>query len=250
MARRSRRRSGRTGARRPRSSRKGGTSRFAQALAVFVLLGLIAAAWGWWEARSWRPDEAEWPDQGALVGARDGAVAFATLRGLGANFVYLEASEGARTQDRAFPDNVAAARQAGLQVGAVHVFDPCVAADGQSANFVTMVPRDADMLPPAIALERTAKDCPERVSRAAIQSELMTLVNQLEAHAGQPLILKISPQFEERYGIAARIERNLWLERDWFEPDYGGRPWLLWTANGELQTEAAEGPLRWVVVRP
>ena len=73
---------------------------------------------------------------------------------------------------------------------------------------------------------------------------------QLEAHAGQPLILKISPQFEERYGIAARIERNLWLERDWFEPVYGGRPWLLWTANGELQTEAAEGPLRWVVVRP
>ena len=80
-----------------------------------MLLGLIAAAWGWWEARSWRPDEAEWPDQGALVGARDGAVAFATLRGLGANFVYLEASEGARTQDRAFPDNVAAARQAGLR---------------------------------------------------------------------------------------------------------------------------------------
>ena len=139
---------------------------------------------------------------------------------------------------------------ADLQVGAVHLFDPCVPADGQSANFVTMVPRDADMLPPAIALERTAKDCPERVSRAAIQSELMTLVNQIEAHAGQPVILKVSPEFEDHYGIAARIERNLWLARDWFEPDYGGRPWLLWTANTRLQTAAAQEPLRWVVVRP
>ena len=250
MARASRRRPGGTGAGRTRSGRKGGTSRFARALAVLALLGLIGWVWAWWEARGWRPDESEWPDQGAMVGARDGPVSFATLSGLGANFVYLEASEGARIQDRAFPDNVEAARQAGLQVGAVHVFDPCVAADGQSANFVTMVPRDAEMLPPVLALERTSEDCPERVSRAAIQSELMTLVNQIEAHAGQPLILKISPQFEERYGIAARIERNLWLERDWFEPDYGGRPWLLWTANAELQTEAADGPLRWVVVRP
>ena len=245
MARPSRRRPSR--ARRTRSK---GTSRFARILAVLVLLAFVGGAWAWWEARGWRPDEAAWPDQGAMVTAEDGPVAFATLKGLGANFAYLKASEGARTKDRSFPDNVEAARTAGLQVGAVLVFDPCVPADGQSANFVTMVPRDADMLPPAIALERTAKDCPERVTRTAIQSELMTLVNQIEAHAGQPVILKVSPGFEEHYGIAARIERNLWLERDWFEPDYGGRPWLLWTANGELQTEAAEEPLHWVVVRP
>ena len=248
MARASRKRSSRAGSRRVRRAR--GSTPLARILGILVLLALIGGAWIWWETRSWRPDEAAWPDQGALIGVRDGPVAFATLKGLGANFAYLEASEGARTQDRDFPDNVDAARRAGLQVGAVHVFDPCVPADGQSANFLTMVPRDADMLPPALALERTAEDCPERVSRAAIQSELMTLVNQIEAHAGQPVILKMSPAFEAQYAIAARIERNLWLSRDWFEPDYAGRPWLLWTANDELQTEAADEPLRWVVVRP
>lgn len=220
-------------------------------LAAFVLLlALGGALYAWWEARHWRPGEALWPDQGALVGARDGAVAFDTLKGLGAKFVYLEASDGAEARDKRFPDNLAAARAAGLQVGAVHRFDPCVPADGQSANFVTIVPRDPALLPPAILLDRLAEQCPKPVHDAAVQSELMTLVNQIESHAGKPAILAPSADFEEAYGVAARIDRQLWLARNFFEPDYAGRPWLLWTANGGLKTVAAEGSLRWVVVRP
>ena len=63
-------------------------------------------------------------------------------------------------------------------------------------------------------------------------------------------MLKLAPGFEERYHIAARIERNLWLERDWLQPDYAGRPWTLWTANSQLRTAASDLPLRWVVLQP
>ena len=70
----------------------------------------------------------------------------------------------------------------------------------------------------------------------------MTLVNQIENHAGKAVILKMSPEFEERYGLAARIDRNLWLTRTRFEPEYAGRPWLLWTANTALRSDAAEQP--------
>ncbi len=219
-------------------------------VAALLLVAFLAGGWAWWESRNWRPDEVIWTDQGALIGESDGTVRFPTLKGLGAGFVYLEASRGADGKDAAFPDNFAAARAAGLQIGAVHRFDACARADGQSANFVTTVPRDIELLPPAIMLERTAEDCPERVSRAAVQSEVMTLVNQIEAHTGKPVILAPSEDFEEDYAVAARIDRNLWLSRDWSEPTYAGRPWLLWTANSAFQTEAAGQPLRWVVVRP
>jgi lysozyme len=233
-----------------RPAGKRGSRWLPRAIALVVLVALVGGGWAWWESRNWRPDEARWADQGALVGEVDGAVNFATLKGLGAGFVYLEASRGADGKDAAFPDNFASARGAGLQIGAVHRFDPCTRADGQSANFVTTVPRDVELLPPAIMLERTAEDCPERVSRAAVQSEVMTLVNQIEAHTGKPVILAPSEEFEEGYAVAARIDRNLWLSRNWNEPTYGGRPWMLWTANSAFQTEASEQPLRWVVVRP
>lgn len=225
-------------------SRAGKTSLF---LVVIVMIG---AAYAWHEGRGWRPDEELWPDQGALVAASDGAVDFDTIAGLGAQFVYLEASDGAGRKDRAFAQNFARARDAGLAVGAAHRFDPCAVADGQSANFVTMVPRDGNLLPPAILLETTAAECPSRVSDAAVQSELTTLVNQIEAHTGKPAILAPVEEFEAAYATSRRFDRQLWLTRSWFEPDYATRPWLMWTANRWYQTEAAQNPLRWVVVRP
>ena len=219
-------------------------------LAAFALLLVLAGgAYAWWYGQNWRPDEGQWPDQGALVSASDGAVDFTTIKGLGAKLVYLEASVGAGRQDSRFSANLAAARAARLQVGALHRFDPCVPADGQSANFVTMVPRDDDLLPPVIALDALASDCPERIHDAAVQSELMTLVNQIEAHVGKPVILAPTARFEDAYGIAHRLDRQLWLTRSWSEPEYAGRPWLIWTANEHYRTEAADDPLRWFVVR-
>lgn len=220
----------------------------ARALGALVLIALLAGGWAWWRLQHWTPNPAEYPDHGAQIGAADGEVRFSTLKALGARFVYLDASDGADVRDSRFAANLAAARKAGLKVGAVHRFDPCAMADGQSANFVVLVPRGRDLLPPAIALDATADEC--QVGEAAVESELMTLINQIEAHAGQPVILQVSEAFEDRYGLAGRIERNLWVVGTWARPTYAGRPWLMWTANRALATEASDEPIRWVVVRP
>jgi lysozyme len=94
-----------------------------------------------------------------------------------------------------------------------------------------------------------AEDCPVKVSQSAIESELTTFLNQIETHTGKAAVLKITARFEQEYHIARRIDRNLWLVRTRFQPDYAGRPWMLWTANAQLATEAG-GRLRWVVVQP
>lgn len=238
---------------RPRKRRARKSAKKGWRLSLFtavLILTALAAGWWWWQGRHWRPAEERWPDQGAYIDEADGAVRFPVLKGLGAGFVYLEASRGGNGLDRRFLANLTAARRAGLAVGAVHVFDPCTPADRQGANFVTVVPREADLLPPAILLEGDTEFCPEPVSEAAIQSELMVLVNQIEAHAGKPVILAPSADFEARYRVGARIERKLWLTRPRAQPTYAGRPWTLWTANPHLVTDAADNPLRWVVARP
>lgn len=220
------------------------------ALAMLALVALVGGGWLWWNLRQWRPLETEYPDQGAEIDAADGNVNFRTIAAIGGSFAYLDASGGESGKDGAFARNLSRARAAGLQVGAVHHFDPCLKADGQSANFVTMVPRSADMLPPAIALAGTAENCPTPVSEAAVESELMTFINQVERHSGKPVILKVYPEFEAAYGVSSKLERQLWLVRTRFEPSYAVRPWMLWSANEGLVTEAASEPLEWVVVRP
>ena len=221
-----------------------------RAASVVVVLVLAGSAWGWWESRDWRPSGAEDPVQGVLLGEADGPITASMLQGAGAGFAYLEASTGAEGRDAQFADTLEALAGSGLPIGAVHAYDPCVPADRQAANFVTMVPRDPAQLPPAIALDKLASTCGDPVIEAGVESELMTFINQVENHTGQPVVLRISPDFEARYGIAARIERNLWLSRDFLEPEYAGRPWTLWTANTHLQVGVGDGPLRWVVVQP
>ncbi len=217
-------------------------------LGAAVLLALVGLGWGWWAMRHWQPPRDQWPVQGVEIASKDGEVDWTALKAIGADFAYLDASSGASSRDTAFVDNLEAARAAGLTLGALHHYDPCQPADRQAANFVTVVPRDANMLPPAVYLDTLADDCAPRVTEAAVVSELITFLNQIETHTGKKAILKLSPAFEHRYHIAHAIDRNLWLERDWMSPDYAGQPFALWTANSALMTAASAQPLRWVVV--
>lgn len=219
-------------------------------LGAGLLVALIGGGWAWWDLHHWLPPRAAFPMQGVEIGADDGAVDWAALKAIGADFAYLDASASAFARDGAFVKNLDEARAAKLQVGAVHRYDPCQPAEKQAGNFVTVVPRDAKMLPPAIDLDMLADDCPIKVSDAAVQSELTTFINQIETHTGKSSILKVSRAFQQRYGVAAAIDRNLWLVRDRFQPDYAGRPWMLWTANSTLANEAGANPVRWVVVQP
>ena len=146
--------------------------------------------------------------------------------------------------------NLAALQGGTMPFGAVHEYDPCVPAERQAGNFVTMVPRDANMLPPVIALDKLASACGDPAIKQGLEAELTTFINQVEGHSGQPVILRISESFEGEHAVAARIERNLWLERSYLEPEYGGRPFTLWTANPALATEVTDEPVRWVVAQP
>lgn len=219
-------------------------------LAALLLVALIGGGFGWWHLRHWTPDRKAYPDQGVEVGGGDESIDWIALKAIGADFAYLDASASAFARDPAFARNLEGARAAKLQVGAVHRYDPCQPAGPQAANFVTVVPRDGKMLPSAIELDQTADECPVRVSDQAVESELMTFINQIETHTGKPVLLKVTRRFEKRYRIATQIDRNLWLVRDRFEPAYAGRPWTLWTANSALANEAEEEPVRWVVLQP
>ena len=148
---------------------------------AIVLLVLVAGLLGaWWESRRWTPDRARFLVQGAWLDTHDGAVDWPMLKARGADFVYLTASEGPSRRDEAFTAALEAARGQKLKVGAVHVYDLCAPADAQAANFVTIVPRDRAMLPPAIALDLDSRSCPAPPGEAAMQSELTTFLNQIE----------------------------------------------------------------------
>ncbi|HEX7876044.1 MAG TPA: GH25 family lysozyme [Sphingobium sp.] len=212
---------------------------------VVALLGVAA----WTYARSWAPARDVYPVQGVSISGDDGAVDWGTLAANGVDFAYIRAAKGAVGRDPTFARNWSAARSAGLRYGALLDFSLCRRAAEQATRFITTVPRDNAALPPVIRLDFDPA-CSARPGRDAVLSELNTLVNLVESNAGKPALLNISDDFEAKYDIASGINRTLWLDGNFFPPDYATRAWVMWTANDMRHIDGIDGPVRWGVVAP
>ncbi len=207
----------------------------------------IAAIILWWLCSRWEPSRETYPVQGVAVSSTQGEINWAGIRARGADFAYIHVSTGTKARDATFPANWAGARAAGLRYGAELIYDPCTLASDQATLFITTVPRDTAALPPAIRLDNASGCAP---GRDRVLSELNTLVNLIESHSGKPVLLHISPAFEQAYTISKEVDRTLWLDGNVFPPDYAARDWVMWTASNGRRFDALAGPVQWVAVAP
>lgn len=218
---------------------------------LWLLLALAVAGFAafWWLAAHWAPPRDRYPVQGIVVDAANGPVDWPTVRAQAVDFAYLQATAGDAERDPDFARNWAEAARTGLRYGAVHRYSLCRLAGDQARLFIANVPRDNAALPPVVALDFDA-GCTARPSRDVVLSELNTLLNEIEAHSGKPVILRLSKPFERAYAISEGINRTVWLNGNVVPPDYAAHVWVLWTANDWRQVPGVEGRVGWTVVRP
>lgn len=215
---------------------------------LLLLLGAGALA-AWFFAGRWAPPRDQYPVQGVYLDSHEERATWSIMHATGVDFAYLLATTGSDHRDPDFQRRLAEAQAADVRIGAVHRFDLCRLAGDQAGNFMTNVPRDAGMLPPVIEM-RFLSSCNDRPGRAVVLSELAILIAQIESHAGKPAVIKLGKEFEAMYDISSAINRNVWLSRNFFPPDYAARPFVMWTANDKRSVNGLKGDGLWVAVRP
>lgn len=218
-------------------------------LLALLLLLLAGAAILWQIWRGWAPSRDEYPVQGISVSARHGAIDWGTVRTQSVDFVYIRATAEDGERDPMFAENRKAAEDAGLRYGAELIFNPCKRAVDQATTFITTVPRDNAALPPVVRI-MDGESCADTLGQDAILSELNTLLNLVEMHGGKAALIRMSRDFEEKYQISSGINRTLWLERNYFTPDYAAHPWVMWTASDNRRVAGIESGVEWDVVAP
>jgi len=212
-----------------------------------VILAIAGGALVWWTAR-WTPDRETYPVQGVSISAANGVVAWGSIKAAGAEFVYLAATDGARTHDARFAANRDGAAAQNIRSGAVHRYRLCSFAADQAANFIRNVPRDSAALPPAVWLD-IDHDCASPPSRALLLSELTTFLAQIEAHMGTRSIIAPSPAFDAEYDVSRDVARTTWVRGFFFAPGYGAHDWTMWQASDYVRISGADGTVGWNVVR-
>lgn len=219
-------------------------------LRAIIALGLLLVAlallgWHWWQG--WAPSRAQYPMQGIALSAAQQEIEWGSLLTENPDFVYIRAVSGISGRDPYFSRNWAGAKNSGLRYGAEILFDPCFPASDQATAFLTTVPRDSAALPAAIRMDGEPH-CPTPPGRDKVVSELNTLINLIEAHMGKPVLLHLSNAAERRYAISESINRTLWLDRAFLQPDYASHTWVMWTGNPSRRVKGVSVPVEWIVV--
>lgn len=216
--------------------------------AAALVVALLAAAVLWFAPR-WHPSGRTFPTQGIDVSHHQGRIAWSLLPRQGVDFAYIKASEGGDFRDRLFAENWRGARTAGIPRGAYHFFTLCRPGADQAANFIAAVPREADVLPPAVDLEHLG-NCSRRVTVDAFHAELNAFIGRVEPHYGKSVLLYLTAEFDETYEVSARVNRPLWLRSLVLQPSFGTRRWQLWQVSNFRKLRGIDGRVDWNVMRP
>lgn len=201
---------------------------------------------GWQWATHWRPSPAHYSFQGVDLPADAPALDWGSVRAAGADFAYLTATAGTQGRAPAFETNWQALPEAGLRRGAVHRFAPCEDGRAQADAFNAVVPRTADALPPALAID--VEDACALPTNLAPQ--VTRFVAAVEAHMREPVILRISRAAERRWHLTAAFARPVWVTGDLITPGYAAHPWRLWRASDGRHVDGVAQPMNWDVVAP
>ena len=216
---------------------------------IVVIIVLALLGWAAFSiSRSWTAPREQYALQGINISAEDGEISWPSMAAQNINFAYMLATRSSDYRDPSFAAHFNGAQDVEIGFGALHHYSLCRLATDQSENFVTTVPRRPGVMPPAVYLA-FEEGCDDRPARELVLSELTTFLNQIEAHSGKRAIVRMSEEFEETYRIGADIGRNIWLEGNFFPPDYSAKPWIMWSDNDSYIIDGIEEPVEHVVIR-
>ncbi|HEY4035998.1 MAG TPA: GH25 family lysozyme [Ktedonobacteraceae bacterium] len=98
-------------------------------------------------------------------------------------FIFIKATEGESYQDASFQMNWRGTKEQGLLRGAYHFYTASLTGAEQANHYISVVPKEAGMLPPVLDLEVSGK------SRTALLREIKVFLDRLEHHyAMKPII--------------------------------------------------------------
>jgi lysozyme len=181
---------------------------------------------------------------GVDISRWQGDINWTKLRGQGANFVYIKATDGGDHLDPMFRKNWRAAEAAGLKRGAYHFFYWCRTAGEQADWFIRNVPKVRGALPPVIDVEYNGESrCKRRLSRAKVLEKMQVFMDKLERHYGQRPIIYTAPDFYADNLKGAFLDYPFWLRSVAAHPSkrYPGRKWVFWQYSGSGLSQGVSG---------
>jgi lysozyme len=193
---------------------------------------------GWWVPNM--PNQNAFPIRGIDVSRHQGPIEWKAVRGGSIQFAYIKATEGGDFRDERFSENWQSAAAAGLRRGAYHFFTLKSSGAAQAANFIAVVPKDPDALPPVVDVELWGNSS-TRPSVEDFQRELSVFIAQVKSFYGREPIIYAANDFRE-YFLRDFPLKRLWIRSVVTAPRLpNGVDWQFWQFSEKVRVPGIQG---------
>lgn len=208
---------------------------------VLVLLGVLA----FWGIKIWHfyravngeippelPTADEYPVRGIDISYYQGEINWNELaEDDHVSFAFIKATEGSNHQDERFTENWNNARKAGVYVGAYHFISFESSPETQAENFISIVPKQANSLPPVLDLELYNEEIMmDPPSKEKVHEVLDILSAKLEEYYEVKPIIYTSSSLYFKYLMGSYGSYDLWISNTSCEPF---SDWAFWQYSFE-----------------
>jgi lysozyme len=157
-------------------------------------------------------------------------------------FVFIKATQGKSRVDPAFRRNWREARRAGLRVGAYHYFSFCSPAEDQARNFLAVLPRSRDALPPAVDVEHLLNCAPDP-DPGKVRADLRRFLEIVERATGKKPVLYATADVLSEY-VLGHLDVPLWVRSTPEDPEPVLQlKWRVWQYDDQSAVPGIEGPV-------
>ncbi len=178
------------------------------------------------------PTEKDYPVRGVDVSYYQGEIDWNVLaEDEHVTFAFIKATEGSNHQDERFTENWNNARSAGVYVGAYHFVSFESSGETQADNFISLVPKQANSLPPVLDLELYDENIVP--TKEQVKEILDPMIEKLEEYYGVKPIIYTSSNVYLKYVVGSYWGHDLWISNTKCEPLTN---WTFWqySFNGYL----------------
>src|SRR5262249_36006700 len=157
-------------------------------------------------------------------------------------FAFIKATEGRDLRDPHFSTHWRESAASGIRRGAYHFFTFCSPGVAQAANFIDVVPKDDDALPPAVDVEFVG-NCTRWQSIDGIRAELALYLASVEAYYDRKPILYLTEDAHGTILTSAFQGYPIWIRTLTSTPDLKLKEWTFWQHDDDGRVPGIDGPV-------
>lgn len=182
-----------------------------------------------------------------IISSYQGDIDWNVLASQNIDFAFIKATEGSGFVDPMFKTNYSKATKTNLRIGAYHFFSYDSSGLTQAENFIAVVSKSENMLPPVIDVEFYGDKADNLPDKAETQKNLSLMIEKLEEYYGKKPIIYSTGKAYDLYISDAFRDYDIWVRNVFTSAGLSdGRKWTFWQYTDKAKLDGYNGEEKYI----